>query len=292
MKRFIQVLAVTMLLGIQVRAEPRPRPTPLSKEEVVQIVYDQKLGATIPRNLNFTDDQGHPVAIGDYLGRTPMVLVLGYYRCPMLCGLVSAGLAEVIGKVPLRIGRDYQVVQVSIDPREGPPLAAAKKKSYLQRLSAAGESNSRQPARGLPSFNMDEAANGWHLLTGSVDASGQLAAAVGFQYRYDSKAGEYAHPPGLVIVTPAGRISQYLLGVSFDPEKLASALRTASEDRLGSPVERLWMLCYHVLPVGGLYGPAAMATLRVLAFLFLVGLVVLIVRLMRRERVDGSEEKG
>lgn len=266
--RALHCFAVMLVLGMRLAGQ-----STLTKEEVSQIGYEQRLGAKIPLGLQFLDDQGHQVKLGDYLGKTPTVLVLGYYKCPMLCGLISKGLSEAVGKVPLRIGRDYQVVQVSVDPREGPELAAAKKKSYLEGAA--------QPA---------EAAAGWHLLTGPGEASAQLAAVIGFQYRYDPKVNEYAHPAGLVILTPAGRVSQYLLGVSFDPDKLAAALRTAAEDRLGSPAERLWILCYHLLPVGGVYGPMAMAVLRVVAALFFVALVVTIIRLARRESIRGQGE--
>jgi protein SCO1 len=156
-------------------------------------------------------------------------------------------------------------VNISIDPTETPALAAAKKRTYLKR------------------YGRRRAAEGWHFLTGDATPVRRLADAVGFHYAYDAGAQQYAHPSGIVILTPEGKISRYFLGVQYPAGALHAALAEAAAGKVGSPVERLWLLCFHFNPITGKYGPLVLALVRVGGVLTLLALAAVLVARTRRE---------
>jgi protein SCO1/2 len=227
----------------------------LPDDVLKKISFDQKLGATISMDSRFRDEQGRPVRIGDYFGKRPVILVLGYYGCPMLCTLVLNGMISGLQDVKLEMGRDYDVVNVSIDPRETPALATAKKASYVHR------------------FGQPDAAAGWHFLTGDEPSIRQLASEVGFNYAYDSNSLQFAHPSGLVILTPAGKISHYLSGVVFSSSDLRVALTDAAGAKVGSPIEQLYLLCFHYSPLTGRYSKLILTGVRAVSLCVLFVLV-------------------
>ena len=158
-----------------------------------QVGIDQHLNQSLPLDLHFRDEAGQNVRLGDYFGKRPVILSLVYYRCPMLCGEVLNGLTSSLDIVRFNLGRDYDIVTVSIDPRETPDVAAKMKATYLRRYN-----------RHTP-----EAESGWHFLTGAQDQISQLAKAVGFRYVYDPRIDQYAHASRIQLVTSDGRLSQY-----------------------------------------------------------------------------------
>ena len=174
----------------------------LSDDTLRQIRFDQKIGAQIPLGAAFRDETGRSVRLGDYFGRKPVVLVLGYYGCPMLCTLVSNGMVESFHDLKSNVGEQFDVLHVSVSPTEKPELAAAKKREYLRHYGRPG------------------AENGWHFLTGDEPAIHQLADAVGFRYAYDPVAKQYAHPSGFMVLTPRGQVSRYFFGIDFRAEEL------------------------------------------------------------------------
>jgi protein SCO1/2 len=213
-----------------------------------QVDFEQRLGAVIPQDVRFVDDQGHAGALGSALGRAPVVLVLGYLDCPNLCATVLAGASEALVKSGLAAGQDYRALFVSIDPRDGPAKAAAKKAVYL-------------PAG---------AAGAWTFLTGTRESIAALARSVGFRYVYDAEIDEYAHPAGFVVLAPDGRVSRYFFGVRYQPWELRLALSEAAGGRIGTLRDRLLLLCYHYDPQAGRYNFAIMNGLRAGSFLFLL----------------------
>jgi protein SCO1/2 len=235
-----------------------------------KIAFDQNLGARISLDLSFLDEQGKPVRLGDYFGKRPVVLVLGYYDCPMLCTLVLNGMISGLQDIKLEMGRDYEVVNVSIDPHETPALAAAKKRSYVTR------------------FGQPNAANGWHFLTGSEPSIRKLASEVGFNYAFDPASHQYAHPSGLVILTPGGKVSQYLSGVVFSSADLSRALAGAGEGKVGSPVEQLYLLCFHYSPLSGKYSGLILMVVRLISVGVLVALVGCVAGAWRRGKSAGG----
>ena len=240
---------------------------PAPREIVESVGFDQRLGEQVPLDAAFRDDQGHPVRLRGYLdGSRPAILVLGYQECPMLCSVVLTGLTECLNDLRATTGRDFDLIDLSINPREGPAQSAAQKRLYFKRYLRAG------------------ADVGWHFLTGEEPEIRRVAEAVGFRYRLDPATGQYAHASGLVVLTPDGRVAKYLLGVQYPGEELQSALVTARAGRVGSPIERLLLLCFHYNPISGRYGPLIFLTMRVAGSLTLLVLALFLGRLWWRER--------
>jgi protein SCO1/2 len=254
------------LLALRLTAVMVIRADTLSDSTLAKISFEQKLNSQITLDATFRDETGAPVHLRDYFGKKPVILVLGYYECPMLCTLVLNGMIEGLQDLKWSIGDQFTVVNVSINPRETSALAAAKQRNYLKRYGRAG------------------AAKGWRFLTGEEAAIKRLADEVGFQYAYDPSSGQYAHASGLVVLTPEGKVARYLFGITFPPKELYAALEIASEHRIGSPIARLILLCFHYNPITGKYGPAIMFTVRLLGAATVLGLIWLILSLLRREK--------
>lgn len=245
----------------------------LTDDALRKIAFDEKPGASISLNLPFHDEEGNRVRLGQYFDGKPVILDLGYYECPMLCSLVANGMVSALQDIKPQMGRDYVVLNVSIDPREGCELAAAKKKSYVTRFGQTG------------------AANGWHFLTGDEPAIRQLASDVGFQYIYDPASRQFAHPSGLVILSPQGKISHYLSGVVYSPADVTKAIEDASAAKVGSPVEQIFLLCFHYSPITGKYSAVILTTVRVVSLAILATLVALVAGAWRLGR-SARLEKG
>jgi protein SCO1 len=230
-----------------------------------QVGIDQHLNQPLPLDLHFRDESGKDVRLGDYFGKRPVILSLVYYRCPMLCGEVLNGLTSSLDIVNLNLGRDYDIVTVSIDPRETPDVAAKMKAVYLRRY------NKRTP----------EAEEGWHFLTGAQDQISQLAKAVGFRYVYDPRIDQYAHASGIQLVTPDGRLSQYYYGIEYPPRDVRLGLIQASKNHIGTVVDQLILYCYHYDPTTGHYGAIVMRVVRlagIVTVLLLGGFIFIMVR--------------
>jgi protein SCO1/2 len=227
---------------------------------------DQKLDAALPLDLTFTDDQGRDVKLGDYFGSRPVILVMSYYECPMLCTMVLNGVVGSVEPLTFTAGKDFEVVVVSIDPGETPALAAEKKKLYVRR------------------YNRPETAGGWHFLTGREEAIRRLADAVGFRYAYDESIDQYAHPAAITIATPEGRVSRYLFGIEFMPRDVRFALIDATAGKIGTTVDQLLLFCYHYDPATGKYGLVVMNLVRAGGLLTVAALGASIFLTLRRER--------
>lgn len=194
---------------------------------LVDVGIDEHLGAQVPLDAKFRDETGKEVALGSYFQPGKPVLVnFAYYQCPMLCNLVLNGMLGGMKKISWTPGKEYEVVTISIDPRETPELAAAKKQTHIEEL-------------GKP-----EAATGWHFLTGDEKEIKKVADAIGFKYQYLRSNNEFAHAAGIFTISPAGKISRYLYGVEFKHKDLRLALLDASEGRALSIGEKIEMFCY------------------------------------------------
>jgi protein SCO1/2 len=205
-------------------------------KDLLNIDVVEHLSDTIPLDLHFTDDNGRPAVLSQYFHQgKPVVLILGYYSCPMLCNLVMNGVSDVVKKLDWLPGKEFQIVSVSIDPTETDVLAKAKKANYLKAI-------------GKPEID-----NGWMYLTGSEDQSRALAEAVGFKYYYVPQRKEYAHPAVLVILTENGVISRYLYGIEYKEFDMRMALLEASKGKVGGTLDRIILYCYHYDPEAGSY---------------------------------------
>jgi protein SCO1/2 len=198
---------------------------------------EQHLNTEIPGDLAFRDELGNPVKLGDYFGQgRPVILNLGYYQCPMLCGEVLQGLTGSLKVLSFDVGKDFDVVTVSFDPHETPDMAATKKRDIMRRYGRAG------------------ADKGWHFLTGPAESINALTKAVGFQFQWDEKTQQYAHATTIVVLTPDRRVAQYFYGVEFPPKDLRLGLIEASQNKIGSFTDQMLLYCYHYDPRTGKYG--------------------------------------
>ncbi len=198
---------------------------------------EQHLNAEVPADLAFRDELGNPVKLGDYFGHgRPVILNLGYYQCPMLCGEVLQGLTGSLKVLTFNVGQDFDVLTVSFDPHETPDMAATKKRDIMRRYGRAG------------------ADQGWHFLTGPAESINALTKAVGFQFQWDEKTQQYAHATTIVVLTPDRHIAQYFYGVEFPPKDLRLGLVQASHNQIGSVTDQVLLYCYHYDPRTGKYG--------------------------------------
>jgi len=227
---------------------------------------DQKLDESIPLNLTFRDEHGQAVAWSSFFGQKPVILTLVYYQCPMLCTQVLNGLTRSLKEISLQLGSDYQVVTISIDPKERPVLADAKHMMYAGMYGRPG------------------AVQGWHFLTGDEPNIKALAAAVGFRYAYDPASGQYAHPSAITVLTPSGRISRYFYGINYPPRDLRLGLIDASQGRIGTPVDQILLYCYHYDPMTGKYGLLISHVIQIAGGLTVVAVAFLILILLRQEK--------
>ena len=231
-----------------------------------KIALEQKLGERLPIDLIFTDDKGVKVRLADYYGKTPVAFALVYYECPSLCGMTMGGLFRGLNDMGLKIGKEFSVVLLSINPKETPALAAAKKLRYIKNyLSPEWE----------PYV---------HFLTGDANSIAAVSRAAGFKYDYDPKTKQFAHASSAIVTTPKGVISRYHFGVDFPSKDLRLSLVDASGNKIGNVIDHFLLYCYRYDPAAGKYGLAILNALRMLGGLTVLGLVLLILGLMRHNK--------
>jgi protein SCO1 len=233
---------------------------------------EQKLNEQLPLNLAFRDETGKVVKLGDYFGKKPVILSLVYYRCPMLCGELLSGLEGSLKAMSFDVGKDFDVVTVSFDPKDTPADATGKKASVLKHYQRAG------------------AAEGWHFLTGSQESITALTNAVGFSYDYDAQSGQFAHSTAIMVITPEGKIAQYYYGVEFPPRDLRLGLVQASQNKIGTLADQVLLYCYHYDPQSGKYGAIISHIIQLGGGVTLLSLGTVLIILFRRG--SDSEHRG
>jgi protein SCO1 len=257
-----RILLTTLFAAVSLPSAENGAPIDVLRD----VGIDQRLDNQVPLDLAFRDESGATVHLGDYFDGQPVILVLAYYRCPMLCTQVLNGLVDSLRGMDFEIGKQFRVVTVSFDPREGPDIAARKKENYASVYGRAG------------------AESGWHFLTGGEDSIAKLTKAVGFRYAFDSALNQFAHASGIMVLTPQGRLSHYFLGINFPSRDIRLSLVEASHGQIGSPVDRLLLLCYHYDPVTGKYSAATMTFVRLAGIVTILLISVPIARAWLRER--------
>ena len=246
-RSMIVILLPALAASVAVAAEPPERSEPVPVE-LERVGVEEHLGDSISLNVEFTDERGKSVRLGDYFrGNRPVVLNLGYFRCPMLCGLVLNGLVDAAGDTKLAVGDDYSILTISVDPNETHQLAYLKKKNALEALGTPG------------------AAAGWHFLTGKPDAIEVLTKEVGFGYQWVERRKEFAHTAVLVILTPDGRISRYLYGIKYPQRTYRLSLIEAAAGKIGSAMDQILLYCFQYDRHAGQYTLAAMNVMRIAA---------------------------
>lgn len=270
--RYIYVLLLFMISSTAVHAQRvmnygKAPAEPAREPNLPAIGIDQLLGEQVPLDLVFRDEHDNEITLGSCVAGKPTILVLAYFRCPMLCNQVMNGLVESFRAIPWDIGDKFNVICVSFDPKDKPGIALAKKSSYINEYGRPG------------------AENGWHFLTGEQGAIDEICKAAGFRYEYDKDKKQFNHASGIMVMTPYGKLSRYFYGISFDPKELQTAIDEASEGKIGKEIEPgsvLQFLCYEYNPVSGKYTLSVMKGLRIVFGVMVFGLGFWLVRVWRR----------
>ena len=251
MTRLLYLLALVLGLFLCASATSAHELTP---DQLRQVGFRQHIGDSIPLDLTFTDEYGNRAGLSTYFATGPVILTLNYFHCQNLCSLELQNLVDGLNGVPFTLGDEFTLLTVSIDPRETSQDAALAK------------------FRAFRGYIHPGAAAGWHLLTTTDQlAIDRLAATVGFDYTYDAEQDDYAHPLGVVVLTPSGQISRYLYGLDYSANDLRLGLVDAAEQRIGSAIDQVLLICYHYDAVSGRYTPLVMNILAAAA-----GLTVLL----------------
>lgn len=251
--------AVVMILGLTFTAPAFGERIDPPSSELEGVGISQKLGEKIDLNLVFTDEEGEKVSLREYFEKgVPVGITLNYYECPMLCTLQLNGLVDALKEISLVPGKDFQLITVSINPNETHELAKLKKSNYLKAYGRAG------------------ASVGWHFLTGDAENIRKLTEAVGFNYRFDPKTGEFAHVAVLVLLTPKGEISRYLADVLYDPKILRLSLVEASRGKIGNAIDQIFLYCFRYSSETGRYTPIVLNIVRIVSALVLMALLVVL----------------
>jgi protein SCO1 len=275
----LSIIIIAVLVGVSLPASAQgmddTAPSGTSSAQLPTILknvrYEQKLDSQIPLNLAFRDESGQAVRLGGYFGRKPVVLILAYYRCPMLCSQVLAGATHAFRELPFRIGQQFNVLTVSFDPRETPALAAASKRTYIS------------------SYGQPQAAEGWHFLTGQQKEITALTLAVGFHYAWDPQTQQYAHATGIVVLTPSGKVARYFYGIDYPAQDLRLALVQSSQERIGSLADEVLLFCSHYDPNSGRYTAIIGRVLQIagtFTLLILGGVLFMLFYLDKRKRLE------
>ncbi|MFH1699379.1 MAG: SCO family protein [Candidatus Zixiibacteriota bacterium] len=272
--RYILVLAVVNWIGVSSLAQVINQNDPALEG----IDIEEHLGDIIPLDVVLTNDAGKQVILEKYFNDDKLViLILGYYTCPMLCNLVFNGVTEGIRNLAWTPGKEYRLLTVSIDPLETVQLAADKKQNYIKSLGRA------------------EVSAGWTYFVAAAEESKRLADAIGFKYYWDEANNQYAHAAVITILTPEGKISRYLYGIEFKERDLRLALLEASEGKIGNTIDRVLLYCFHYDPDAGGYVVLAGNVMKLGGTITVVLLVLFLgfwwLRESRRRRVSTGQNK-
>jgi protein SCO1/2 len=217
------------------------------------IGLEEKLGAKVPLDLVFQDENNHTVVLRDLI-RKPTIVSLVYYSCPDVCPLLLSGVADVLDKVALEPGKDFSVLTISFDKNDTPEDSKKKKKNYMTAMQ-----------RPFPQES-------WKFLTGDIQNIRHFTDAVGFHFKREKNG--FIHPVVLIVLSSDGKIARYLQGVTFLPFDLKMALIEASEGRTGSTINRALQFCFSYDPKGRTYVFNIMRILGISVFVFLIAFII------------------
>jgi protein SCO1/2 len=239
-----------------------------------QVEISPRLGEQLPLDQSFVDSSGEQIQLRGCFAERPVILHLVYYECPMLCRLSADGLLKSLSTLSLELGKDFSIITLSFDPREGPELSARARELAVARCG-------KEPVE-----------RGWQFLTGDEASIKAVTEAVGFRYAFDESTGQFAHASGVFVLTPSGEISRYLSGIEYSPRDLRLALVEASDNKIGTFTDQVLMLCYMYDPIVGKYGFAIMTLVRVGGVATVACLAVSIFTMIRRDRRPSHSTSG
>lgn len=230
------------------------------------IGIEEHLGENIDLTLPFVDDKGEAVTLQKYFNGKPVFMILVYYSCPTLCNIHMNTLVQTLADFEWNAGDKYEFVVVSIDPDESWKLADMKKKSLLDMI------------------NRPDLDGGWHFLTGEEENIKKLAGQVGFKYQWDFNQQQWAHSAAGYILTPSGKISYYHYGLNVVPKVFRLSLVEASENKIGTIMDRLVLFCLQYDPNKKTYAFYAYNIMRVGAFLTALFLIIFMFKFWSKQR--------
>jgi protein SCO1 len=260
-KMVFVVLVVTLMLPTPLPVSARSNAHGNGPIDPTEISFDQNVNAQLPLDVNLTDEDGKTVRLSQYFGTKPVILIFAYYSCPMLCDLALSDLAQNLKNLKYTAGNQFEVLTISFNVGETSQMAADKKTTVMQV------------------YDRPEAAGGWHFLVGQQAEIDQLTETAGFHYQYDPVSQEYAHPTGVIVLTPEGKIERYIFGIDYNATDLRLALLDANNRKTASPIDQVFLLCYHYDPTTGKYTPAITNVIRIAGLgtvFLLVGMVLLL----------------
>jgi protein SCO1/2 len=243
----------------RVAADRRP-------EILHNVGIEQRLGTELGAGGIFRDESGARVALQDYFVDKPSILVFSYFDCSMLCPLVLDGLVRSVKPLSLEIGRDFEVIVISINERDDVDSARAKKAEYVSRYAREGS------------------GGGWHFLTGDKRAIDSVTRQAGFKYAFDEASQQFVHASAIFVLTPAGKIARVLYGLDYSPKDVRLALVEAANGKIGTVIDQMLLYCYHYDPMTGKYGLVIMNSLRVAGSATVLALLSYIGLMLRRDR--------
>jgi len=244
---------------------------PLYAQSVIspEVGVDEHLDSIIPPNLVFTNEQNKQIKLGDILNK-PTILTLVYFDCPGLCSPLLDGVSEVVEKMGMELGKDYQIVTVSFNYMDTPEKAIQKKNTFLKRHSKGHSKD-------------------WYYLTGDSADIHALVNAVGF--RYKKQGNDYIHPGVITIVSPKGKITRYLYGVTFLPFDVKMALIEAGKEQSRPTINRVLEFCFSYDPEGRRYTLAVTKiSATIIIFLAVVFFVTLLIRSKRKKKIKDQNQ--
>lgn len=273
MRRFT-LLAIS-LLAVFLTSLPATAQVNREQPDALQdLGIDEHLGDYIPLDAKFAKSNGDSVVIGDLLEEgKPVLLNPLYYDCPMLCGLVLDGVINVVEDLKWQPGKEFIVISFSIDPKEDAALAAKSKKNYLGQMDSA-------------------TIDGWHFLTGKKNEIDKVIEATGFQYKEIEETGEYAHSAAIMLLSPDGKITRYLYGISYDEFNVRSALYESADGKIGNTIDKVVMFCYQYDPDSGSYAPVAINIMKLGGLATLIILGIFLGSLWLREKRKNQTSKN
>ena len=267
-RRSAAILVGAVLMSVASMVVPVRGQTAPEQAVLNRIDYEQRLNEQVPLDAVFTDEEGKQVQLTQYFGKRPVILLMVFYECPMLCTEILNGTLRLMQELAFTAGQEYEVVTISIDPREGPVDAMGKKSQYLRR------------------YNREGTWGSWHFLTGQEPEIKRVADSIGYKYFYDEQTAQYVHASGITVLTPTGRVSRYFYGVQYNASDVRLGLVEASANKIGSPVDKLLLYCYHYDPSSGKYNVAVMSFVRVFGVFTVLAMIGGFFMLMRRDRPD------
>ncbi|XGC81122.1 SCO family protein [Bdellovibrio bacteriovorus] len=257
--------------------KPAPMVASEQPKELQGIGIDEKLGQKIDLNLKVKDDNGQEVTLGSFFdGKHPVIISPVYFACPGLCNFHLNGLTDALKLMDKdwSVGKKYKILSMSFDSKETPELAAQKKTTYMKLYDREG------------------AEQGWHFLSADEATVQAITQSLGFKFKWDEKAQEWAHASAAVVITPDGTISRYLHGIMFDPKDIKLALNEATEGKIGNFVEHLVLYCFKYDPQQSKYTLAAFNVMKLGGALMVLVMVLWLLPIYIRSRRVKSKEAG